>query len=139
MYDITLEPTGRPVRFRAPSYADRRQAAKMYEGRGTGYSMEELLAAYCLVQVDGQVVQEVWAADPVTRMDNWSLSEVMFYMEVFTSIGLIDEKGRQSALDLAKRLMGAGGPTPASVQTPAPSPRQQRMQSQANTNEVPVA
>lgn len=114
MFTVTLEPTKRVVMFKTLTFSDRRAVGKMYPGRQDGYTLEELLAAYALVQDNGHLVEEEWAQDPITRLDNWSLPETQFYMEVFMSICMLEDKVRTMAIETAKKLMG-------SVTSPAPT------------------
>lgn len=104
--------------FRPLTFTDRRVVGKMYGGRQEGYTLEELLAAYALVQVDGQVVPEDWAADPITRFDSWTLPEAQYYLEVFMTVCMLEDKLRNAAQEAAKKLMGtANTPSPSGIQS----------------------
>jgi hypothetical protein len=107
MFTLALEPTKKTIMFRPLTFTDRRVVGKMYGGRQEGYTLEELLAAYALVQIDGQVVPEDWAADPITRFDNWTLPETQYYLEVFMTVCMLEDKLRNAAQEAAKKLMGS--------------------------------
>ena len=124
MFTITLEPSKRVVMFRPITFTDRRNVGKLYGGRQEGYTLEELLAAYALVQDNGRMVEEEWAADPITRLDNWSLPETQYYLEVFMTVCMLDDKLRTSAQDAAKKLMGSA-PTPSPIGIPNSKARRQ--------------
>lgn len=104
--------------FRPLTFTDRRKVGKLYGGRQEGYTLEELLAAYALVQVDGQMVAEEWSADPITRFDNWTLPETQYYLEVFMTVCMLEDKLRTAAQEAAKKLMGsANTPNPIGTQS----------------------
>lgn len=114
MFNLTLEPTKRNIVFRPLTFADRRHVGKIYGGRQEGYTLEELLAAHSLVQIDGIVVAEEWAQDPITLMDSWSLPETQYFLEVFMSVCMLEDKMRTAAQEAAKKIMGSTSSAPHS-------------------------
>ncbi len=104
MFNLDL-PSGRKVTFRAPSFADRRNILREYD-RSEGYLPEDLLAAKCLTHINGGPVEEEWARDPISLMDDWALNDQAYYMEVFMNMFSLDEKAKTAAQEQAKKLMG---------------------------------
>lgn len=106
MFPLQL-PSGREIVFRPTSFRERRQLAKMYN-RNDGYLLEEMMASAVLVSIDGTPVQEEWAADPISRFDDWSVPDVQYYLEVFLTMNSIEDMVRERAQEQAKKLMGHG-------------------------------
>ncbi len=114
MFEATL-PSGKQVTFKAPMFEDRRSIVRKYD-RNDGYLPEDLLAAQCLTHINGTPVEADWAnPDPITVFYGWELPDQAFYMEVFMSMFGLDEKGKQNAQELAKKLM-SGTATASSTQ-----------------------
>lgn len=99
-------PSGNKVTFKEISFRERRQIAKKYN-RNEGYLLEEVMAAAAITHVNGDPITEEWAADPISRLDNWSIPDVQYYLEVFLSINSIDETARERAQEEAKKMLGA--------------------------------
>jgi hypothetical protein len=105
MFNLNL-PSGKAIVFRAPTFVDRRNILKEYN-RNDGYLPEDLLAAKCIVQIDGTQVEDAWDVDVISLLDTWSLLDQAFYMEVFMNMFNLDDKAKTAAAEEAKKLMGA--------------------------------
>jgi len=107
-------PSGNTVVMKSLTFRDRQQAVRiMKTAKDEGYLLEELMAAMAIISINGQDLPQDLVADPVTRMDNWSLPDAQYYLEFFMSISSIDEKTRKGAEEQAKKLMGGAGAPPA--------------------------
>ena len=110
-HTITL-PSQKKVSFRSPKVKDKRDAIRDFsqedDYRAKGYNLEEAIAAKCITKVDGNVVnlESDLLSDPFDILDSWDLREQQFFMEVFSNLYYLDEKGRQKAADEAKKILG---------------------------------
>ena len=107
MHTINL-PSGLQISFRAPKVIDRRQILKEFN-REDGLTPEDLLALVCLENVDSKAVNS-WdnPTNPVDLIDDWTLKDQQYYLEVFASLFFLDEDERGEASKLAKKLMSGG-------------------------------
>lgn len=118
MFHIDL-PSGKQVTFRPPSFVDRRKSIRNFPGaKECGYIPEDLLAAMCITNIDGNPIPAEWEMhDPIALFEGWDLKDQAFYLEVFMNMFSLDEKEKQSAQDLAKKLMGGSAQSPAPIPT----------------------
>lgn len=130
MFNLTL-PSGKEITFRSTSFRDRRLLAKKYN-RNEGYLLEELMAAFALLSIDGNPVQEEWAAEPINRFDTWSIVDTQYYIEVYMSMNSIDDMARERAQEEAKKLMGAG--TTQTSQVSGTKPKALKVNTGSTTN-----
>jgi hypothetical protein len=134
LYDIEL-PSGRKLKFKQFTFADRVSAAKMYQAGGNGnprdlgYTLEEYMAASAIMEVDGERTvddmgnQVVWGAEPIHLFSTWNAGEVQYFLEMFMTISFLDAKIQAQAQEQAKKLMasmstpqaGGGRRSPAKV------------------------
>ena len=118
LYPVVL-PSGREVKVRQFTFEDRVYLAKQYQSyagnnpREQGYTLEELMAAASIVEVDGQrVVDEMgqqveFGRDPIQLFMEWDPKEVQYFLELFMTIAFIDDKLRAQAQEQAKKLMAS--------------------------------
>ena len=112
MFDIDL-PSGRKVAVVAPSFMDRMNAVRECRSisKDVGYILEELMAAKSIVSIDGHVVDDGWAAEPIMRMSDWTNVDVQYFIEFFMTAFFPDDKLKEKAQEEAKKLMkGESGP-----------------------------
>lgn len=133
LYDVTLS-SGRKLKFKHFTYGDRIAVARAYNsgggGRELGYTLEELMAAAAIVEVDGiPVVDDMgnqieFGADPIHLFSTWDPGEVQYYLEMFMTVCFIDAKMQAQAQEAAKKLMASmsGPPAPGGRRSPAKVP-----------------
>ncbi len=116
LYPIEL-PSGKQVKIKQFTFADRVYLAKQYQSyagnnpREQGYTLEELMAAASIVEIDGaRVVDDMgnqleFGRDPIQLFMPWDPKEVQYFLELFMTIAFIDDKLRAQAQEQAKKLM----------------------------------
>jgi hypothetical protein len=116
LYPVEL-PSGRHIKIRQFTFEDRVYLAKQYQSyagnnpREQGYTLEELMAAASIVEIDGiRVVDEMgnqveFGRDPIQLFMSWDPKEVQYFLELFMSVAFIDDKLRAQAQEQAKKLM----------------------------------
>lgn len=116
LYPVEL-PSGRHIKIRQFTFEDRVYLAKQYQSyagnnpREQGYTLEELMAAASIVEIDGiRVVDEMgnqveFGRDPIQLFMAWDPKEVQYFLELFMSVAFIDDKLRAQAQEQAKKLM----------------------------------
>jgi len=106
---VTL-PSGRVIIYKSLTFRDRKALLFKFKQQ-EGYLAEELMAAFCLVQENGNPVLADWEVnyDVTKRMDHWSVKDVMYYSQVFLDTELLEDQLMNSAKDVAKKLIGAPG------------------------------
>lgn len=116
MFTVEL-PSGASVSFRPPSFIDRRKAIRNFPGaKECGYIPEDLLAAMCITQINGQPTPQEWEhVDPISFFEPWELKDQAYYLEVFMNMFYLDDKEKQTAQDIAKKLMGGSSQPPATT------------------------
>lgn len=108
MYNCKL-PSGIEVSVNPPSFQDRMEAVKEFRSvkDEVGYSVEELMAAKCIVSVNGDVVDTGMMLDPVLLVAEWPNADVQYYIEWFMTLFFLDDKIRDRATNEAKKIMVA--------------------------------
>jgi hypothetical protein len=102
-YDIKL-PSGNHIAFREPLTKDRQKIVNQLKPEDR-YSVEELLAAQCIISINKGSVGD---PDPRHRMANWTILDQQFYTRVFLSMFTLDDTKAKEADELAKKLLGGG-------------------------------
>jgi hypothetical protein len=118
LYPVELL-SGRQVKIRQFTFEDRVYLAKQYQSyagnnpREQGYTLEELMAAASIVEIDGaRVVDELgnqveFGRDPIQLFMSWDPKDVQFFLEIFMTIAFIDDKLRAQAQEQAKKIMAS--------------------------------
>ena len=118
MHELEL-PSGLIITFRAPKIKDRRLVLKEFD-RDEGLTPEDILSLYCLEKVDGKPLAKGWDAQtPLEVIDDWSLKDQQYYLEVFGNLYFLDDKGKEAASEMAKKLMSGGDTTTTPAKTKA--------------------
>lgn len=106
MYNCKL-PSGIEVSVKPPSFQDRMEAVKEFRPvkDEVGYSVEELMAAKCIVSINGDVVNTDMLLDPVLLVAEWPNADVQYYIEWFMTLFFLDDKIRDKATSEAKKIM----------------------------------
>lgn len=124
LYDVRL-PSGRELKIRQFTFADRIAMARQYQSyagnnpREQGYTLEELMAAGSIVEIDGvRVVDDMgnqidFNGEAIHLFSTWDPKEVQYFLELFMTIAFIDEKLRAQAQEQAKKLMESMSTPPA--------------------------
>lgn len=124
MFEITL-PSDTKVCVVAPNFNDRQNAVIQFRAvrEQAGYSLEELIAANAITSINGIPITRNFMTqqNPLAMMNNWSIKDVNFFMEVFMSAFFMDEQLRARAADEAKKLMGYHDPTTTEVAQTLPA------------------
>jgi hypothetical protein len=106
MHTITLPKGQFEVSFKPPLVYDRREMIKHYN-KECGLLPEEVLAIRCIVNINGRVLDsDAYDYEPDGITDDWCVEDQQYFMEVFSTLYLIDDKGREKAQAEAKKLMG---------------------------------
>ena len=105
MFKLKLEPSGREITFRKISFADKEAIAKQHVAE-SGIAAEEMLAMASLIIIDSTPVENVKHALEMVR--SWDYSEVQYFLEVWSTINLIDKEMRERAQQAAKKLLSTG-------------------------------
>jgi hypothetical protein len=113
MFDAILQPTGRRVSFRTPSYSDKKAINTIYEGSRTGYELNELLAAHCLVKDSNRFLEDTYGTSAIERLNMWTLPEALFYFEVFGYVCLMNDKANLLAMEAQRRIRGIDDYSPS--------------------------
>ncbi len=113
MFTVEL-PSGLKVSINPPSFNDRMNAVKEFRAisKDAGFILEELMAAKSIAAVDGNVVEQEWASDPIMVMAEWSNIDVQYFIEYFMTAFFPDDKLKEKAQEEAKKLM-RGQPSPS--------------------------
>ncbi len=91
------------IKFRAPNTGTQMEVDRRYQGPSqNGCSLEEMLFAYCLTNINGQEV--VPAKDIVSILDDWEIADVQWASTLFINMFTIGEEQSQEAKKLAKSL-----------------------------------
>jgi len=100
-------PSGIDISVNPPSFQDRMEAVKEFRSvkDEVGYTVEELMAAKCIVAVNGNVVDTRMMLDPVLLVAEWPNADVQYYIEWFMTLFFLDDKIRDKATNEAKKIM----------------------------------
>lgn len=93
-----------------PSAGDRMHVEQRYPGADSncGYSMEEMLFAFCLNSVNGEVLPDT--RDVITRIDDWLHLDAQYALSVFLASITINAEESKSAKALGKKLLSSASP-----------------------------
>lgn len=112
MADYTYKfPNGTEVGFRPPSYQDKREALKAYDQK-EGYMPEELLAAMCILSINGKAFNEDWDVDYIGRYQDMSLKDQSLYVQMFLQMFQPDDQEKNRTIEEAKKLLAGSTSTP---------------------------
>lgn len=105
-YTIPAEeiPSGEfSVTFRRPNAGVRMEVDRRWQSRAVnGCSMEEMLLAYCLEQINGEDKSQK-PKDVVSLLEDWEIADVQFLASLFVGAFTMDTSEAESARDLAKK------------------------------------
>jgi hypothetical protein len=90
------------INFRSPVFNDRCTVLKSYE-RETGYTPEDAIAIMCIDTINSNPVPK--DTDPQSFMGQMALQDYNHYFDVFSAMFFSDLKKRESAQDIAKKLL----------------------------------
>jgi hypothetical protein len=105
-------PDGIEVGFRPPTYEDRKEAVKAYDQKA-GVMPEELLAASCIVSVNGKNFDSEWDTDYLSRFNGWSVKDQSLYVQLFLQMFTADDQEKSKVLDDAKKLLAGSTALPS--------------------------
>lgn len=106
MLKLKLIGSERIITFRDATNSDRHAVLRQMSDDRRGPSAEELLAARCLVSVDGEKVRDPQLAN---RMDGWPVKDVQHYQAVFVRRNFLDGPAdAQMIEDDVKKLEASG-------------------------------
>lgn len=108
-YSIQM-PSGNMITFREPLVSDRQKIVNMLKPEDR-FSVEELLASYCIIAINKGSVGD---PDPRHRMKNWKIADQQFYTRVFLGLFTLDEEKAKEADELVKKLLGGASSSSAS-------------------------
>lgn len=101
-FQIPLPTSKSVINFRTPVFNDRCEVLKSYE-RESGYTPEDAIAIKCIDTIDSRPVPK--DTDPQTFMGQMQLQDYNYYFDVFSAMFFSDLKKRESAQDVAKKLL----------------------------------
>lgn len=110
-HTITLPNSKVQVSFRIPKVSDKRSVIRSFtqdsDVRTKGYNYEEAISAKCITKIDGKPVNQESDImfDPFDLLDDWDFVDQQFYLEVFSNLNFLDEKGKQKAAEVAKKIL----------------------------------
>ena len=107
-YDL---PSGNKVSFREPFSRDR-QAVLGKLKETDRQSVEEVLAAFCLVTMNGNGFAE---PDPRYRTKDWTIKDQQAYTRLFLEMFTIGEGDVTEIRDVAKKLLSGDSDTSGST------------------------
>ena len=102
-FNIELPSSGYAINFRTPVWRDRSKVLKHYEGKEAGYMAEDAIAILCIESINGERVDP--DLDPETFLGSMELSDYNYYFDIFSAMFFSDLKKRESAQDVAKKLL----------------------------------
>lgn len=94
-------PSGHMVCFREPKNSDRQKVIDMIKPNEK-QSVDELLAAFCLISVNGEPPRE---PDPKYMMRAWSIKDSQTYVSLFLEMFTIGEDELKDIKEAAKKLL----------------------------------
>lgn len=102
-YELEL-PSGSKVTFREPLNADRQKVVGILKPEDK-MPIDEALAAYCIVSVNGNP-----PADPDFRyrLSGWTIKDTQMYVAVWLDMFTLTEDGLTEAREKAKNLLRSG-------------------------------
>lgn len=112
-HTITLPNSKGEISFRSPKVKDKRDAIRDFSqdssARNKGYNLEEAIAAACLTGIGGESVnlENDLMSEPYDLMNDWEFIDQQYYLEVFSNLYFLDEKGKQKAAEAAKKIIAA--------------------------------
>ena len=88
--------------FRTPLVQDRCKVLKNYE-RETGFTPEDVIALLCVDKIGSEKVDA--SVDPVATFGLMELNDYNYFFDVFSAMFFSDMEKRNSAKDVAKKLL----------------------------------
>ena len=96
------------VSYNVPNAGIQMAVDRQYQGpQEHGCSLEEMLLAKCLYQINGEVIEK--PKDTISVLDNWEIADVQFVNQVFINQSVIDESEAEKARDAGKRYLASFG------------------------------
>lgn len=90
--------------FEIPNTGVQMEVDKKYRGVSThGCGMEEMLFAYCVININGESVRPL--KDLVSILDKWTIADVQYCANLFVTMTTIDEDQSVEAKKFAKELL----------------------------------
>lgn len=102
MYQYEL-PSGMVVDFREPRNKDRKAVVESVKPNDK-VSVDELLAAHCLIRVNGKTPAEMYL-QAHQMMDSWTIKDSQTYVALFLDMFTVDEDHLKKVREDAKKLM----------------------------------
>lgn len=103
-YEYTL-PSGNVITFREPYTKDRQKIVNMLKPEDR-YTVEELLAAYCIIAINKGAVGD---PDPRHRMSGWKIRDQQIFTRIFLTMFTMNEDEAKGAEETAKKLLSGEG------------------------------
>lgn len=114
-FSLTLPSSEATLTFRTPLVQDRCRVLKNYE-RETGFTPEDVIALLCVERINGEKVDG--SADPLATFGIMELNDYNYYFDVFSTMFFSDLERRNSAKEVAKKLLsGESITTPKKVES----------------------
>lgn len=101
-FQIDLPASKVVINFRSPVFSDRCKVLKNYE-RESGYTPEDAIAIMCIDTIGGKSVPK--DIEPQDLLGTMALQDYNYYFDVFSAMFFSDLKKRESAQDIAKKLL----------------------------------
>jgi hypothetical protein len=111
-YAFTL-PSGNKIEFREPRNRDRQKVLSILKPEDN-VSVDEVLAAECLVSINGVAMEK--EPDPRRRMSIWTIKDSQAFVYLFLQMFTVGEDDRKALEGNARKLLGLDEPESGYVQ-----------------------